>query len=119
RPVIGSDVWIGANVVIRLGVRIGHGAILAANSVVVADVPAYTIVGGVPAKPIRRRFPAPVVRALLESRWWQYDMHDLSGISFDQVELALEQIAERVAGGMVPRPVEYVPYVPELDTPKG
>ncbi len=69
---IGSDVWIGFEAVILSGVKIGHGAIVGARAVVTRDVPPYTIVGGVPAKPIRKRFPDEAVEKLLELRWWDW-----------------------------------------------
>jgi len=69
---IGSDVWIGFEAVILSGVKIGHGAIIGARAVVTRDVPPYTIVGGVPAKPIRRRFPDTTVEKLLELGWWNW-----------------------------------------------
>lgn len=64
--VIGNDVWIGYETVIMLGVQVGNGAIIAAKSVVVSDVPPYTIFGGNPAKCIRQRFDNEVIRSLLE-----------------------------------------------------
>lgn len=70
---IGSDVWIGARVIIVGGVRIGHGAVIAAGSVVTKDVDDYAIVGGVPAKQLRFRFSAEVRSDLLEERWWDKD----------------------------------------------
>lgn len=70
--VVGSDVWIGYEAVILAGVTIGDGAIIAARAVVTGDVPPYTIVGGVPAKPIRRRFPQPEIDRLLALRWWDW-----------------------------------------------
>lgn len=69
---IGHDVWIGARVFIRNGVKIGHGAIIAAGAVVVKDVPDYAIVGGVPAKIIRYRFPKQAIEQLLELQWWNW-----------------------------------------------
>lgn len=69
---IGSDVWIGYEAVILAGVTIGDGAIIAARAVVTKDVPPYTIVGGVPAKAIRRRFPEETIQRLLELRWWDW-----------------------------------------------
>lgn len=71
--VIGNDVWIGYEAVILAGVTIGDGAVIGARAVVTRDVPPYTIVGGVPAKPIRKRFPQEVVEALLEIRWWDWE----------------------------------------------
>ena len=70
--VIGSDVWNGYEAVILAGVTIGDGAIIGARAVVTRDVPPYTIVGGVPAKPIRRRFPQPEIDRLLALRWWDW-----------------------------------------------
>ena len=70
--VVGSDVWIGYEAVILAGVTIGDGAIVAARAVVTRDVPPYTIVGGVPARPIRRRFPEKDIQQLLALRWWDW-----------------------------------------------
>lgn len=70
---IGSDVWIGDNVTIMDGLRIGHGSVVAAGAVVTKDVEAYSIVAGIPAKIISRRFPESVQRNLLKSRWWEKD----------------------------------------------
>lgn len=67
---IGNDVWVGNNAVIVDGVEVGDGAVIAAGAVVTRAVPAYSIVGGVPAKIIRVRFPEDKVRFLLEFRWW-------------------------------------------------
>lgn len=68
--VIGNDVWIGYEAVILSGVHIGDGAIIGTRAVVTKDVEPYTIVGGVPAKPIRRRFDGETVEKLLKLRWW-------------------------------------------------
>ena len=70
--VVGSDVWIGQNVTVMPGVHIGDGAIIAANSVVTKDIPPYTIVGGVPAKPIRKRFTQETIDLLLKIKWWNW-----------------------------------------------
>ncbi|MBL4760073.1 MAG: CatB-related O-acetyltransferase [Mariprofundaceae bacterium] len=69
---IGHDVWIGARVFIRDGVSIGNGAIIAAGAVVVKDVPAYAIVGGVPAKTIRYRFSPEEIMQLNRLAWWDW-----------------------------------------------
>ena len=71
--VIGSDVWIGYEAVIMSGVTIGDGAIIGTRAVVTKDVPPYTIVGGVPARPIRRRFDDATVERLEALRWWDWD----------------------------------------------
>ena len=69
---VGNDVWIGFEAVILSGVTIGDGAVVGARAVVTEDVPPYTIVGGVPAKPIRKRFPDGVIARLQELRWWDW-----------------------------------------------
>jgi len=69
---IGSDVWIGYRCCILRGVAIGDGAVIGAQSVVTKDVEPYSIVGGVPAKLIRKRFPEGVIRQLLDLKWWDW-----------------------------------------------
>lgn len=75
---VGNDVWIGYEAVILSGVTIGDGAIVGARSVVTKDVPPYTIVGGVPARPIRRRFGQETADALLALKWWDWPLEKLS-----------------------------------------
>lgn len=70
--VIGSDVWIGYEAVILAGVTIGDGAIIGTRAVVTKDVPPYTIVGGIPAKPIRKRFDDEMISHLLALKWWDW-----------------------------------------------
>lgn len=70
--IIGNDVWIGYEAVILSGVTIGDGAIIGTRAVVTKDVPPYTIVGGVPAKSIRKRFDEKVIEALLKIKWWDW-----------------------------------------------
>ena len=69
---IGNDVWIGYEAVILSGVTIGDGAIIGTRAVVTKDVPSYTIVGGVPAKPIRKRFDEETIQKFKEIRWWDW-----------------------------------------------
>lgn len=76
--IVGNDVWIGYEAVIMPGIQVGDGAIIAAKSVVVSDVAAYTIVGGNPAKLIRQRFEDSVIRALLEVAWWNWDIEKIT-----------------------------------------
>jgi len=70
--VIGNDVWIGYEAIILSGVHIGDGAIIGARSVVTKDVEPYTIVGGVPASPIRKRFTEEMVQKLQNIQWWEW-----------------------------------------------
>ena len=70
---IGNDVWIGANVAIMDGVSIGDGAIIAANALVNKDIAPYTIVGGIPGKPIKKRFTEEEIHFLLQFEWWNKD----------------------------------------------
>jgi acetyltransferase-like isoleucine patch superfamily enzyme len=70
RTTLGDDVWIGANVVVRQGVQIGSGAVVGAGSVVLRNVDPYTVVAGVPARPIRRRFSESVMQAVISTQFW-------------------------------------------------
>lgn len=74
---IESDAWLGMNALIMPGVRIGHGAIVAAGSVVVSDVPDYTVVGGNPAKVIKQRFSKEERNQLLEMRWFDWPRKEI------------------------------------------
>lgn len=76
--VIGNDVWIGCNVLIKGGVTIGDGAIVAMGAVVTKDVPPYAIVGGVPARIIKYRFNNEQIQKLLKLQWWNYSDEWLS-----------------------------------------
>jgi virginiamycin A acetyltransferase len=71
--VIGNDVWIGYEAVIMQGVHIGDGAIIGTRALVTKDVPPYTIVGGVPAREIRKRFSEDTITKLLELQWWNWE----------------------------------------------
>ncbi|MGB3339690.1 MAG: type B chloramphenicol O-acetyltransferase [Devosia sp.] len=70
--VIGNDVWIGTEAIIMPGITIGHGAVIGTRALVTKDVEPYTIVGGNPAKPIRRRFDDDQIAMLLEMAWWDW-----------------------------------------------
>ena len=76
--VIGNDVWIGYEAVILSGVTIGDGAIIGTRAVVTKDVPPYTIVGGVPAKPIRKRFDSNTMDRLLKVKWWDWSEQQIA-----------------------------------------
>jgi len=74
---IGNDVWIGAGAIILDGVKIGDGAIVAAGAVVAKDVPPYTIVGGVPAREIKKRLSDQQIEFLLKDKWWESDFDEI------------------------------------------
>lgn len=77
--VVGNDVWIGYEAVILSGVTIGDGAIIGSRAVVTKDVPPYTIVGGVPARAIRKRFDEDTIAKLKALQWWNWDEEKISG----------------------------------------
>ena len=83
KVIIGNDVWIGHGVTVLPRVTIGDGAVLAAGAVVTKDVPPYTIVGGVPARPIRERFPRQIAERLRRIAWWDWPF-----------ELIMERLAD-------------------------
>ena len=76
--VVGNDVWIGYESIIMPGVTIGDGAIVAAKSVVVKDVPAYSVVGGNPAQVIKRRFSQDIVEQLFKISWWNWKIEKIT-----------------------------------------
>lgn len=78
--VIGNDVWIGNDVVLKSDLKIGDGAIIASNSVVTKDVPAFAIVAGIPAKIIKYRFSEEVIQKIKHLEWWKYHKDDLKGL---------------------------------------
>ena len=99
RCTIGNDVWIGHNVTVLAGLTVGNGAVLAAGAVVTKDVAPYTIVAGVPARPVRRRFSEDIARRIERLAWWDWpddrirrasrDVRDLdAGAFLDKYERA-------------------------------
>mgnify|MGYP002508798738 CR=1 FL=1 len=76
--IIGNDVWIGFEAVILAGVTIGDGAIIGTRAVVTKDVPPYTIAGGIPAKPIKKRFDEDTISDLLHIKWWNWPKEKIS-----------------------------------------
>lgn len=73
KTIIGNDVWIGNNSLIKQGVKIGTGSVIGMGSIVTKDVEAYSIVGGSPARLIKKRFSDELIERLLQSKWWELD----------------------------------------------
>lgn len=91
---IGHDVWIGQDSIVMKGVKIGNGAIIGARSIVTHDIPDYAIAVGAPAKVIKYRFADDIVQALQNYPWWQLSVESLKPISFDNIEMAVEQLSK-------------------------
>jgi hypothetical protein len=99
---IGNDVWIGMRAIIMNGLTIGDGAIVAAGAVVTKDVPPYSIVAGVPARVVKKRFTPATIDQLLELRWWDYDMANVSNqVDFGKVEEVIEFMNAGIKAGKI------------------
>jgi acetyltransferase-like isoleucine patch superfamily enzyme len=81
KTIIGSDVWIGVDVKIKSGLNIGTGAVIGAGAVVTKDVPAYSVVVGVPAKHLKFRFKEEIIEQLLHSKWWEFSDNKLERLA--------------------------------------
>ena len=92
---IGHDVWIGHGAIVLPGRNIGTGAVIAAGAIVTKDVPAYTIVGGNPARPIKRRFPEDIADRLARLAWWDWDHDALRSALPDFRKLAIEDFLQK------------------------
>ncbi|MBB5275599.1 hypothetical protein HNR26_001647 [Rhizobium rosettiformans] len=97
RVTIGHDVWIGHGATVLPGVTVGDGAVIGAGAVVSRDVAPYTIVGGVPAKLIRERFPQAVAERMQALAWWDWDHDRLFGALEDFRHMDAEQFIEKYA----------------------
>ena len=104
---IGHDVWIGQNVLLKRGISIGHGAVVAAGAVVTGDVEPFAVVGGVPARIIRERFPAAIVRRILALAWWEYNLVALRDLDITRPQTFLDGLERRLDRG------DLAPYAPE------
>ncbi|CDG56004.1 putative acetyltransferase [Halomonas sp. A3H3] len=96
-PDIGNDVWIGKDALIKRGVKIGDGAVIAQRSIVTKSVPDYAIVAGSPARIVKYRFNDDVINKLKEIRWWDYSFFDFSDINVTDVERFLELFSKRLS----------------------
>lgn len=92
---IGHDVWIGAYSALAPGISIGNGAVIAAHSVVVKDVAPYTIVGGNPAKEIKKRFSDAIIEGLEKTRWWDYQLSDLHKFNYTDPMIFIGEFLSR------------------------
>jgi phosphonate metabolism protein (transferase hexapeptide repeat family) len=102
---IGNDCWIGHGAIILPGVTVGDGAVIAAGAVVSRDVPPYTVVGGVPARPIRERFPRGIAERLRRIAWWNWPDEVLFERLADFRSEAIEAFCERYDPAVAtPRP---------------
>lgn len=86
---IGNDVWIGARAILKSGIRVGDGAIIAAGAVVTKDVEPYSVVGGVPAKHIRYRFEPNEIKLIRNSQWWNNDIEWLKEHKNEMTDVSL------------------------------
>ncbi|HCR98458.1 MULTISPECIES: CatB-related O-acetyltransferase [Halomonas] len=98
-PEIGNDVWIGKDALIKRGVRVGNGVVIAQRSIVTKDVPDYAIVAGSPAKIIRFRFDENLISRMNSINWWNYSYFDFADIDVSKVEFFLDEFEERVSRG--------------------
>ena len=94
---IGNDVWIGQGVFIKSGIKIGDGSIIAAHSVVVTDIPPYSIAAGVPATVKRPRFSVDVIEKLLNLKWWDYNISQMIDMKFKNVSHSITFIENSIA----------------------
>ena len=92
---VGHDVWIGHGATITAGVTVGTGAVVAAGAVVTRDVGPYVIVGGVPAKPIRDRFPADIAERMQRLSWWDWPHEDIHRALADFRALSVAAFLEK------------------------
>jgi phosphonate metabolism protein (transferase hexapeptide repeat family) len=96
---IGHDVWIGHGAIVLPGRTVGNGAVVAAGAVVTKDVPAYTIVAGNPARPIRRRFPEDIASRLTALAWWDWNHETLRSALPDFRKLDVEELLAKYEAG--------------------
>ena len=104
-PIVGNDVWIGQNVTLNRGVKIGNGAVIAAFSVVTKSIPPFEIWGGNPAKKIKDRFSEEIKESLIKLEWWKYDFGQFQDLDLSDVIGFIHVLEEN--------PNRFVDYSPE------
>ncbi|WP_313226268.1 CatB-related O-acetyltransferase [Stutzerimonas chloritidismutans] len=109
--VIGNDVWIGQDVVLARGITIGDGAVVAANSIVTKSVPAYSIVGGNPARIIKMRYDNSIIEDMLQLEWWKYGPDTLSKFDSTKPAIFLKDLKSAVSSaGITPYEPKSISY---------
>ena len=106
--IVGHDVWIGNDAMLSRGIEIGQGAVVGARSVVTRNVPPYAVVAGVPARILRYRFDEPLIKRMIESKWWSFTPDQLRPLDVRNPERFLDQLHAGIAKGMKP------PHIPVL-----
>lgn len=106
---IGNDVWIGHGAIVLPGRNIGTGAVVAAGAIVTRDVPAYTIVAGNPARPIRRRFSEQQAERLVALAWWNWDHEALRNALPNFRKLSVDEFLDRYEGAAKVQPPDREP----------
>lgn len=108
---IGNDVWIGEDVVLKPGIRVGDGAVIAAKALITKDVESFTIVGGIPARKIGSRFPEELAAKISALEWWNYAPDPVSTAQVDNPELFCSLFQAKLESGTLQKlglePVTY------------
>ncbi len=116
--VVEHDAWIGGGVLLRPGITIGYGAVVAAGSVVVKDVPPFAIVGGNPARLIRYRFDEDTIQRIIDMAWWRFHVRDFAGLDMSDVHVFLDQLGDRIEQGNIaeycPAPLDLAPRIKKI-----